>query len=329
MPTPIIICDDSSFAQKQLMRALPEEWQVDVSYASNGKQALEAIEKGRGKILFLDLNMPVMDGYEVLNAIKKRLLTINIIVVSGDIQPEAYTRVTDLGALAFIKKPVDKNELRGLLEQYGIYPERKKTDQAAKIDNEFFDGYREVTNIALGQAADLLARVLGSFVMMPIPHVSMLEATELEMAIEQAIANEQMSAICQGFIGGGIAGEAMLLFSDSNYQDIAELMNYDGEIDDAAEVELLMDLTNILIGACLKGIAEQFDIKLSLGHPSVLGRHAKSKEIFNAEDCSWKTTLAIDMGIKVESKNIHANLLLLFTEDSIPRLNQLLTYMAA
>ncbi len=329
MPTSIIICDDSSFAQKQLMRALPEEWRVDISYASNGKQAIDAINKGLGKILFLDLNMPVMDGYEVLSAIKKQHLSITVIVVSGDIQPEAYSRVMELGALAFIKKPVDKNELRGLLAQYGIHPEKKKAGIETTIDNEFFDGYREVTNIALGQAADLLARVLGNFVVMPIPHVSMLEVTELEMAIDQAMNNDQMSAICQGFIGGGIAGEAMLLFSDSNYQDIAEMMKFDGEIDEAAEIELLMDLTNILIGACLKGIAEQFDIKLSLGHPSVLGRHATSRDIFNADECSWKTTLAIDMDIKVEDRNVHANLLLLFTEDSVPRLNQLLTYIAA
>ena len=329
MATPVIICDDSSFAQKQLMRALPEDWQPAISYASNGKQAIEAVKKGQGDVLFLDLNMPIMDGYEVLNAIQQQHLNVMVIVVSGDIQPEAYSRVMEMGALAFIKKPVDKEEIHRILEQYGIYPEVKQSGPNADIDNEFFDGYREITNVALGQATDLLARVLHSFVRMPIPNVSMLEITELEMALDQVMQNEHMSAVCQGFIGGGIAGEAMLLFSESNYHDIAEMMNYDGELDEAAEIELLMDLTNILIGACLKGIAEQFDINLSLGHPSVLGRSSSGKDILNPGERTWKRTLAIDMDISVENKNIHANLLLLFTEDSIRRINQLLTYAAA
>ena len=256
MTTAVIICDDSVFAQKQLMRALPEDWQPVISYAADGKQCMEAIKKGQGEVLFLDLNMPVMDGYEVLSAIRHQHQNIMVIVVSGDIQPEAYTRVMELGALAFIKKPVDKPEIQGILAQYGIYPETKKSGRRNELDNEFFDGYREITNVALGQAADLLARVLNCFVRMPIPNVSMLEITELEMAIDQVMQNEHMSAVCQGFIGGGIAGEAMLLFSESNFQDIAEMMNYDGVLDEAAEIELLMDLTNILIGACLKGIAE-------------------------------------------------------------------------
>lgn len=324
-----MICDDSSFAQKQLMRTLPEDWQPVLSYASNGKQAIEAIKKGLGDVLFLDLNMPVMDGYEVLSAIKEQHLNVMVIVVSGDIQPEAYSRVMEMGALAFIKKPVDKDEMHRVLEQYGIYPEGEKSEQSKEPDNEFFDGYREITNVALGQAADLLARVLHTFVRMPIPNVSMLEITELEMAIDQVMQNEHMSAVCQGFIGGGIAGEAMLLFSESNYQDIAEMMNYDGKLDESAEIELLMDLTNILIGACLKGIAEQFDINLSLGHPSVIGRQTSGKGILNPGERSWKSILAIDMDVSLENKDVHANLLLLFTEDSIPRINQLLTYAVA
>ena len=329
MATRIIICDDSSFAQKQLMRALPEDWQPTISYAADGKQCMDALTKGLADVLFLDLNMPVMDGYEVLSAIRRQHLNILVIVVSGDIQPEAYTRVMELGALAFIKKPVDKQEIHGILEQYGIYPESRISGLHHQINTEFFDGYREITNVALGQATDLLARVLNNFVRMPIPNVSMLEITELEMAIDQVMQNENMSAVCQGFIGGGIAGEAMLLFSESNYQDIAEMMNFDGELDEAAKIELLMDLTNILIGACLKGIAEQFDINLSLGHPSVLGRNASGKDILNPGERTWKQTLAIDMDISVENKDVHANLLLLFTEDSISRINQLLTYAAA
>jgi len=328
MAIPVLICDDSGFAQKQLMRALPEDFDANLSYAKNGIEAIEHLKTGKTAVLFLDLNMPILDGYGVLQHIQDENINIKVVVVSGDIQPAAHERVMDLGALAFIKKPVNKIDMASIVEEYGL--DNEELDAANDVnDLELFDAYREVTNVAMGQAADLLARVLDSFVIMPIPNVSMIEISELQMAVHQATEQERTSAVCQGFIGGGLAGEAMLLFSDSSYEDIAAMTHFDGELDDTAEMELLMDLTNILIGACMKGIAEQFDINISLGHPVVLGRHITSKDIVKKGNSNWKRTLAIDLQIGIENKNVNVNLLLLFTEDSIPRFNQLISYAAA
>ncbi|HEY9150158.1 MAG TPA: response regulator, partial [Gammaproteobacteria bacterium] len=93
MGTPVLICDDSSFARKQMARALPADWDIDISFAEHGREAIAAIAAGKADILFLDLNMPVMDGYEVLEAIRAGDLPTLVIVVSGDIQPEAHARV--------------------------------------------------------------------------------------------------------------------------------------------------------------------------------------------------------------------------------------------
>lgn len=310
------------------MRALPEDFDVDLSYAKNGIEAIELLKTGRIKVLFLDLNMPVLDGYGVLQHIHDEHVNVKVIVVSGDIQPEAHDRVMSLGALAFIKKPVNNTDMADIIKQYGLdNAELDATNDS--VDQDLFDAYREVTNVAMGQAAALLASVLDTFVIMPIPNVSMIEVSELQMAVHQATEQERTSAVCQGFIGGGLAGEAMLLFSDSSYKDIAEMTNYDGELDDTAEMELLMDLANILIGACMKGIAEQFDINISLSHPTVLGRHVKGKDIIKKGNDIWKSTLAIDMQISIENKDVNVNLLLLFTEDSVPRFNQLISYVAA
>ena len=322
----VLICDDSTFAQKQMARALPEDLEVSVNFASNGKEAIKAIKNGKGDVLFLDLNMPVLDGYQTLQQIRKLQLDVVVIVVSGDIQPEAHRRVMDLGALAFIKKPVNKDEVASIIKEYDLLNPAKS--KSSKDDLDVWDGYREVANVAMGQASALLARVLNTFVIMPIPNVNMLEVSELRMAIEQVGSDDNLAAVCQGFIGGGIAGEAMLVFSESSYEDIAKLTNYDGVLDESAEIELLMDLTNILIGACVKGIADQFDIGFSLSHPIVLGRHGSAQDLLKNSN-TWTRTLAIDMNVSIENYHINGSLLLLFTEDSIPRLNNLISYAAA
>ncbi|WP_428240480.1 response regulator [Gynuella sp.] len=120
MKTQVLICDDSSFARKQMIRALPDGWDIEVHQAGNGMEAIEAIKAGKGDIMFLDLTMPIMDGYQVLETIKKEDLPSMVIVVSGDIQPEAIDRVKKLGALEFIKKPISKEVAKKILSDFGI-----------------------------------------------------------------------------------------------------------------------------------------------------------------------------------------------------------------
>ena len=121
MATQVIICDDSNMARKQMSRALPEGWDTEVTLAKNGQEALDIIKQGQHEIMFLDLTMPVLDGYGTLEAIKAEDLPIMVIVVSGDIQPEARERVKKLGAIDFIKKPVDQDKIKQVLQEYGIW----------------------------------------------------------------------------------------------------------------------------------------------------------------------------------------------------------------
>lgn len=122
MTTNVLICDDSSFARKQMARAIPKEWDVEVHFAADGVEGVQAIKEGKGEVVFLDLTMPNMDGYGVLETIRKEDLPAMVIVVSGDIQPDAQERVKTLGAMAFIKKPIDSDKAREVLSEYGIMP---------------------------------------------------------------------------------------------------------------------------------------------------------------------------------------------------------------
>jgi len=120
MATPITIVDDSAMSRKLLMRALPSGWDVEITQATNGVEALEAYRAGKADVMFLDLTMPVMDGYQVLETMKKEGLNCFVVVVSADIQPKAQERVISLGAMAFIKKPVNTEEVTKILKEYGI-----------------------------------------------------------------------------------------------------------------------------------------------------------------------------------------------------------------
>ena len=120
MTTPILVVDDSPMARKMLIRSLPPSWDVEITQAGNGKEAVEAYRAGKADVMFLDLTMPVMDGYEVLEVLQKEGLNSFVIVVSADIQPIAQERVLKLGAVAFVKKPVSSEVMVAILKEYGV-----------------------------------------------------------------------------------------------------------------------------------------------------------------------------------------------------------------
>ncbi|WFS17856.1 response regulator [Ectopseudomonas chengduensis] len=329
---PLLVCDDSNMARKQLIRALPPEWPVSLSQANNGEEALALIRQGLGQVMLLDLTMPVLDGYQTLAALRAEGLSSKVIVVSGDVQEEAVRRVRELGALAFIKKPADPEILRQTLIDLKLFdPQATPAAQAqaaalSELKVSFRDALREVSNVAMGRAAALLAKVLGVFVQLPVPQVNIFEVSELHMTLLDAQRGERFSAICQGFIGEAIAGEALLLFHDSEVDDMARLLGWQPE-NEAQTSEMLLDLASILTGACLAGVAEQLDLRFSQGHPQLLGQHASLDQLIQVNRQRWRKTLAVEISYSLEGHAIHFDLLLLFTEDSIKRLTDKIGYL--
>ncbi|MEL0614024.1 response regulator [Marinomonas arenicola] len=327
----VLICDDSSIARKQLAKTLPADWDIDVDYAQDGQEALDIIAKKKIDILFLDLNMPVKDGYQTLEELKGHGAMPHVLVVSGDVQPQAVQRVKDLGAIAFHKKPIQADALResllslGLME-LGVHP--VTSARASVVDDfSFSECLQEVSNVAMGKAASVLADMLNVFVKLPVPTVNILEVSELQMALGYGSQDSRFSAISQGFVGAGVAFEALLIFNDTSFPDIAKLLNSSGEVDRDREVELLMEVSSVLVGPYMDALGKQMNIDFSFGHPALLGQNVKMANLIDVKRSTWKRTLTVEIVYEIENHNVSCDLLLLFTEDSIPVLENLLSYL--
>src|SRR5690606_2780885 len=94
-----------------------------------------------------------------------------------------------------------------------------------------------------------------------------------------------------------------------------------------SEMEMMLDLSSLLIGACLAGIAEMIDVVFSQSHPLILGEHASIEELIRVNRQRWKKTLAVEISYSLEGHSIHFDLLLLFTEDSVELLSRKLAYL--
>ena len=116
----VLIVDDSSMSRKLVLKALPEGFATQITQAANGAEALDAFHDGLAEVIFLDLTMPVMDGFNTLEALKKEDANAIVIVISADIQPLAQERVHSLGAAAFVKKPITPEAMEKALFDVGL-----------------------------------------------------------------------------------------------------------------------------------------------------------------------------------------------------------------
>lgn len=322
MSVPVLICDDSGFARQQIARALPRGWDVSVTFAASGPEALEAIRAGKGDILFLDLTMPEMDGFDLLEVIRRDDLPTLPIVVSGDVQSASHARVARLGAVAFLKKPVDPDELRRVLDEYGVLGALTAAPVTAESHFEFVDWCQEIANVAMGQAVGLLGKVTCETTELSVPRAHLLTLGELRMLAAGLVAEGSHSCVSQGFIGAGISGETVIVFYNADAAALARLLKYGDGNERPALAELLMDMNNLLVGAFLKSLSTLLDVRFSLGQPRLWTYDGSRPAMVSGEGDAERKALAIEIGYTLGPARIRCDQLLMITEQSIASLQE-------
>ncbi len=116
----VLVVDDSKMSRKLVIRSLPEEWDAPVFQAANGMEALELYHEKNPDVMFLDLTMPELDGFGVLAALQEEGSKMPVIVISADVQTEAYERAITLGARAFIQKPMKPDDVKKVVQELGL-----------------------------------------------------------------------------------------------------------------------------------------------------------------------------------------------------------------
>ena len=106
----ILVIDDSSLIRKILSGILKAEGH-EVLKAVNGREGLQMAVTHRPDCILLDLLMPEMDGFELLNKFKEQGMTIPVIVSTADIQDTTRKTCLELGAVSLINKPPKKDGL--------------------------------------------------------------------------------------------------------------------------------------------------------------------------------------------------------------------------
>jgi two-component system chemotaxis response regulator CheY len=105
MKKKILIIDDSNFSRK-ILRKILEEADCTVVEAADGMNALEVFMMESPDAVFLDLNMPGINGLDVLSKLVQFNPKARVAIASADIQEATKKIAMDLGATVYVNKPL-------------------------------------------------------------------------------------------------------------------------------------------------------------------------------------------------------------------------------
>jgi DNA-binding response OmpR family regulator len=114
--TQVVIADDDPI-MLALVRSALENFGMDCQVTSDGANALEAIRRTRPQAAVLDVNMPGMDGYEVLAAVRREELPVRVLLLTARQQESDVIRGFALGADDYVVKPFSPMELVARLKR--------------------------------------------------------------------------------------------------------------------------------------------------------------------------------------------------------------------
>jgi EAL domain-containing protein (putative c-di-GMP-specific phosphodiesterase class I) len=111
----ILLVDDDIFLLKGLERSLVAEG-YEVEIARSSPAAVERIARGGLDVVVSDINMPDLDGIQLLEAVRQRDLLLPVVLMTGGPSVETAAKALELGALRYLFKPIKPKDLEDVLE---------------------------------------------------------------------------------------------------------------------------------------------------------------------------------------------------------------------
>lgn len=175
------------------------------------------------------------------------------------------------------------------------------------------DAVQELLNISMGQAANSLAQLIETQICISIPKIASITPDELFTLIQQ---NGQAFYTRQSFLGD-VNGEVMSVLSRKGLNEVAKLLEYEEPLSKEDVQETILELSNILAGACLAGLSEQLELNTNLNMPTLFAPH---KATFS--DLQWENSLVMEVQFDIEFSSFSMRVVFCLDHDSFNRLTQ-------
>ncbi len=152
--------------------------------AENGRQALELFNEERADLVLTDVNMPEMDGFSVLRAIREQDDQAIVVIITGDSSIEMVENALNHGANNYLHKPIDKGVLTKLLHKYAHLVAERVAD--GRIERMITD---HCFRISIDNQTDVTTRVAQVLVSECKVDFSDKERLDMTLGLDELLTN--------------------------------------------------------------------------------------------------------------------------------------------
>jgi two-component system chemotaxis response regulator CheY len=259
----ILIVDDSAFARRRIAQVLREAGHT-VLQADSGRSALARFAETSPDLVTVDLLMPEMDGLELIGHLREIRPDVPIIAISADVQQATRDEVFSAGASAFVSKAGHLPEILEAVQAVsGLVPLPAMSPMQQ-------DTFTETMNIAMGQAAQALGTLLERRVLLKVPEVEIMRASELRAFCDREVSDVG-AAVLQTF-SGQLSGLGSLVFPQRHAVTLMRILIPSArELDQlsSAEQTVLAEVGNVVINAALASLGDLLRTRLIVSLPTV------------------------------------------------------------
>ncbi|WP_296043347.1 chemotaxis protein CheC [uncultured Alteromonas sp.] len=188
-------------------------------------------------------------------------------------------------------------------------------NDAIALSEDQRDALQELMNISMGQAANSLAHLIETKIGISIPNITAVTPAGLYDLVSH---NQQAYYTRQSFMGD-IHGEVMSILTRHGLAEVAELLEYEQPLSENDINETILELSNILAGACLAGLSEQLELATNLQMPTLF---APQKSDFSQYD--WQHSLIMEVKFDIQISSFTMRVVFCLDDASLTRLKSTL-----
>ena len=188
------------------------------------------------------------------------------------------------------------------------------------LDEEQRDALQELLNISMGQAANSLAQLIETKIDISIPKISAVTPTQLYSLLFET---EGAFYTRQSFLGD-VHGEVMSALSQAGLSEVATLMDYDEPLSKEDIQEIILELCNILAGACLAGLSDQLELTTNLNMPTLF-----LPDKANFDELQWQHSLVMEVQFVIAISSFSMRVVFCLDDESLARMKDTLDELLA
>ncbi len=303
-PENIFIVDNDP-ATRQMITQVISDHGLGVQSAENGMQALELIKNNAFDIVIADANLPLLNGFDLISAVRKIKPDTFFMILTGYSKDYSYEKIIRAGARDFIKKPFTgtelKNKLIRIIDEHRMEKENKRLlARQAQLNAQL----SAIISVASDLASELDFNSLFPLIISKITDVMGAERTSLY--ILDLEKNELWTKVSEGVdtirlpVGEGISGRVAQSGEPLNIEDAWDLPYFNREFDKKNNFR-----TRSVLCLPIKNHDGE-----KLGVLQVINK--KHKPRFDAQDEVFCKGLAAQVGIALENALLHDEMKLAF-----------------